>query len=288
MESARKGMSRREILFAMPIGFFAGRSVVATNAIPAPEGGLTIGVITDLHFAVKPTVGTRHYADSEAKLESALRFFKDARVDVILQLGDLVDQGAKAQELEWLGRIAGVFERSGIPWHSVLGNHDLATLSKQDFFGAIGQPERLPHHAFVLKDRLFLLLDANFLADGTPYEAGNFQWTDTWLPDAQQHWIRSVLAEHAPREAIVFVHQNLDCEEDAHGVKNAPAVRRILEQSGRVRAVFQGHQHSGGLRTINGIPYHTLRATVEGPLSAAERYACVIRWDRNWAMTWGP
>jgi alkaline phosphatase len=47
-------------------------------------------------------------------------------------------------------------------------------------------------------------------------------------------------------------------------VKNAAQVRQILEASGKVHAVFQGHHHSGNYSNIAGIHYYTLKALIEG------------------------
>jgi alkaline phosphatase len=58
-------------------------------------------------------------------------------------------------------------------------------------------------------------------------------------------------------------------------VKNAPAVRKVLEGSGKVIAVFQGHNHHGAYRRINGIPYFTMRGMVEGPGLKNNAYAVV-------------
>jgi alkaline phosphatase len=41
-------------------------------------------------------------------------------------------------------------------------------------------------------------------------------------------------------------------------------VRQIFEESGRVRAVFQGHSHQNDLKDINGTHYCTLVAMIEG------------------------
>jgi len=73
------------------------------------------------------------------------------------------------------------------------------------------------------------------------------------------------LAKSKGRPTVVFIHQNLHDEKDVHGVKNAPEVRAILEASGDVIAVFQGHMHPGGLVRLGGVTYCTLRAMVEGP-----------------------
>jgi hypothetical protein len=41
-------------------------------------------------------------------------------------------------------------------------------------------------------------------------------------------------------------------------------VRKILESSGKVLAVFQGHYHQNDYREINRIHYCTLAAMIEG------------------------
>jgi alkaline phosphatase len=67
----------------------------------------------------------------------------------------------------------------------------------------------------------------------------------------------------ATGKAIVFAHQRLDVKND-YGVKNAEQVRKVLEDSGNVLAVFQGHSHKNDLKEIGGIHYCTLVAMVEG------------------------
>jgi hypothetical protein len=60
-----------------------------------------------------------------------------------------------------------------------------------------------------------------------------------------------------------FIHQRLDVKPPL-GIKNAPEVRKVLEESGKVLAVLQGHDHKGGYQEIAGVHYCTLRAMVEG------------------------
>lgn len=74
------------------------------------------------------------------------------------------------------------------------------------------------------------------------------------------------------KPVVVFAHQRLDREPaDSHTVKQAPEVRKILEMSGKVKAVFQGHSHENDLRTVAGIPYCTLKAVGEvSPIGARE------------------
>ena len=63
-------------------------------------------------------------------------------------------------------------------------------------------------------------------------------------------------------------------------MKNATAVRALLEQSKKVLAVFQGHRHEGGYSHINGIHYYTLKAVIEGSGAENSAYAIVEADDR--------
>lgn len=68
-----------------------------------------------------------------------------------------------------------------------------------------------------------------------------------------------------PHKTLVFVHQRLDeAPIEGYRIYSRAAVRSILEKSGKVLAVFQGHSHKNELQTLEGIPYVTLAAMVEG------------------------
>ena len=56
-------------------------------------------------------------------------------------------------------------------------------------------------------------------------------------------------------------------------MKNAPRVREVLEASGKVVAVFQGHSHRNDYREIAGIHYVTLVAMVEGSGAESNGYS---------------
>ena len=227
-----------------------------------PRRPLRVGLITDLHYADKEPAGTRHYRETPRKLaEAAARFAQD-EPDFVVVLGDLID-AAPSVELEqrYLQRIQGDLDRL-IPARRfyVLGNHCVDTLTKDEFLAGVGQ--QTAHYSFDAGDHHFIVLDACFRQDGVPYGRRNFEWTDTAIPEAELRWLHEDLAT-TRRPTIVFAHQRLD-DAGPHAVRNAPAVRRILEDSGRVVAVFQGHSHRNDYQDIGGIHYTTLVAMVEG------------------------
>ena len=56
-------------------------------------------------------------------------------------------------------------------------------------------------------------------------------------------------------------------------MQNADNVRRVLEQSGKVIGVLQGHFHWGNYSDIHGIHYCTIQAIVEGSGPENNSYA---------------
>jgi hypothetical protein len=198
-------------------------------------------------------------------------------VDFLVELGDFKDQGRprdKQNTLSYLETIERVFQRFSGPRYHVLGNHDLDSLSKAEFLNAVdntGIPSHSSYYAFDLKGMHFIVLDANFKSDGSSYENGNFKWHDTNIPARQIEWLTADL-KSTRKPVIAFVHQQLDCEGDLC-VNNAKEVRSILERSGKILAVFQGHNHRGHYSRLSGIHYYTLKAMVEGSGSHNNAYA---------------
>ena len=265
--SDRGRSSRRDFLRAGAALLGAGAVARAAES----QDAVTIGIFTDSHYADRERRGSRWYRDSAAKLAEFVRAMNEAKPTFAIVLGDFVDKGETLEaELGYLRHIEGVYKKFRGPRHHVMGNHDVATFTKEQFVAGTGMPAA--HYAFDAGPLRCIVLDANYRKDFSPYEAGNFNWTDTWIPPAEQKWLAAELAR-TTRKAAVFVHQCLDDEGGAHGVKNAPDVRRVLERSGKVAAVFQGHNHRGAYRQIGGIPYLTMRAMVEGPGLANNAYS---------------
>jgi alkaline phosphatase len=234
------------------------------------EPRLRIGLVTDLHYADKPPLIHRYYRETVPKFAEAAKQFRRDRTDLVIELGDLIDVGDSLEiEQAYLRRIAKDFRATPGQHHYVLGNHCVWRLTKPEFLGIVGQKRSF--YSFDLKGCHFVVLDACFRSDGQPYGRGNFQWTDANIPPAEAEWLRSDL-QRTPRKTLVFVHQRLDVE-PPYGVKNAPAIRNILEESGKVLTVLQGHYHLNGYKEIGGVHYVTLAAMVEGSGEENNAYA---------------
>lgn len=228
---------------------------------PDTDPALRFGIVTDIHYADKPQNGTRYYRESLTKLREGVEQFRNAKLSFVVQLGDLVDAAKDLDtEREWLRQALGVFRAGEIRLNSALGNHCIQTLTKAQFLNELGHERG--HYAFDHAGMRFIILDACYRRDGVSYDAGNFDWKDSEIPVSQRTWLTNQLAT-APGRALVFVHQRLDVP-GVHAVNSAAEVRSILENSGKVLAVFQGHSHQNDHRDINGIDYCTMRAVIEG------------------------
>lgn len=248
------------------------------------------GIVTDCHYADADTVGTRYYRQSLDKLGECVEAMNTQKVDFLVELGDFKDQNSPPVEkktMSYLRVVESVFHKFDGPTYHVLGNHDADNLSKVQFLSNIentGVDHGRSYYSFDFNSVHFVVLDANYKSNEADYDHGNFDWTDANVPPAELQWMkRNLAATHKP--VIVMIHQLLDGAGSVY-VKNATDVRQVLEQSGKVLAVFQGHHHDGSYSLIEGIHYYTLKALVEGSGPENNSYAIVeIQPDMNITVT---
>lgn len=255
-------------LFAAGVGGAAISEVLAAKADAKPA--VRFAMVTDLHHADKNPAGTRHYRQTLTKLAEAAQAFEKAKPAFVVELGDFIDRAKSVEtELAYLKRAQEAFAKLPGDKHYVLGNHCVDTLTKEEFLSAVGQEKS--YYSFDQGGVHFIVLDACFTGEGKPYGRNNSKWDDANIPEKELAWLADDLKQNA-KPTIVFVHQRLDVD-DRHTVKNAPDVRKLLEASGNVLAVFQGHSHKNDHKHINGIHYCVHRAMVEGKGEADNGYS---------------
>lgn len=238
------------------------------------------GIFTDSHYADRDSLGSRYYRESLKKLSECVDIMNDQKVDFLIELGDFKDQGnppEKDETLRFLDIIEKEFSLFNGPRFHVLGNHDHDSISKGEFLERItntGFTKAAAYYSFNVTSVHFIVLDANYSTDGIPYNRGKFDWTDAYIPERQLSWLRKDLKmNNLP--TVVFLHHRLDASWDnsIYGPRNAAEIRKILEDSGNVHIVFQGHEHEGALNRINNITYYTLKGMVEGSGPENNSYA---------------
>lgn len=223
---------------------------------------MKIGIFTDSHYSsAELTCGKRFNSRSLGKIQEAMRYFEEQGCEWVLCLGDLIDHEDEHEKvMSNLRQVAEVFHASSLPVISLMGNHDGFALTQDEFYGVLGEACR--PRTMELENTTLLFLDCCHTSDGVHYAPeGSHDWTDAFLPHPEE--LQKTLAE-AQSPVCLFMHQNVSPGiRSDHCLTNAWAVRRIIEESGKVKRVYQGHYHPGQTETSHGVEYITFPAMCE-------------------------
>lgn len=226
---------------------------------------MKIGIFTDSHFSsAEITCGKRHNSASLDKIAEAYRYFEaDPECVLVICLGDLIDrEGDHQKEIQNLTAVAEIIRESRLHTVCVMGNHDAFTFTRNEFFEIVGSMCRTPLNIKCSNGTTLLFLNTCYYASGESYAPGEGDWKDTFFPRMQE--LEACLND-AEGDVYVFMHQNIDpIVPENHRLSNDAEVREMLERSGKVKTVFQGHYHKGSECELNGIKYITYPAMCEG------------------------
>jgi 3',5'-cyclic-AMP phosphodiesterase len=226
---------------------------------------LKIGFVTDLHFGPqafhdgKLRKLTHHAAALTREVVRAMN--EEVLPDVLVNLGDDIEDESRDADLARYTECQDILRTAKAELVNVAGNHDTIHLTRDDLA-----------HVWRHEGPLFYSLDR-----------GGFHLTvlhtlerkdiEVRIPHAQLEWLEADLAKTSLPVAI-FMHHSAS-EQDLSDsfwfkglphlalVKERAELRGILERSGKVRVVFNGHVHRNHLDVIAGIPYVTIQSLIE-------------------------
>lgn len=226
---------------------------------------LTIGFVTDLHFGPeayhdgKLRKLTAHAGDLTRGVVRAMN--EDLRPDLLVNLGDDIEDESREADLARYTECQEILRTAKAELINVAGNHDTIHLTRED----LSRVWRREGPLFYSIDRGGFHLVVLHTLERKDVEVR--------IPRAQLEWLEEDLAR-TRLPVIVLMHhsaseQDLDDSFWFKGlahlalVKERAELRRILEESGKVRVVFNGHVHRNHVDVIHGIPYVTLQSLVE-------------------------
>jgi Icc protein len=221
---------------------------------------MKIGVVADIHCG--PDTDMQLGSRSPAMLETFGEAMEAFKPDLIVDLGDRVNAIAAGQDRQRTVWVRRMLAQTGVPVHHVIGNTDLANLTKPELMEILGK--RTPQECVQGTGFRILLLDSL----DPPFERVGGQ-----IGHEQREWLEAALHE-SPEPCLVFSHHPLDeqslaghryfAERPEHAyVGNRTRVRKALEEGRTVRAVFSGHLHWTRATWISGIPYATVGSLVD-------------------------
>ena len=224
---------------------------------------MKIGLFADSHYCNKESIGNRKPMLSFEKIKTAMESFKQNEVDLIICLGDLVDEcDTKSENVDCIKQLCEMIYSYNIPFFSLMGNHDYQNFTRKEF--NTYTKGAYPPFVYEKENVTLVFLDCNYDKDGNVYKPNEIDWTDANLPVDQLKKLESILKDKKKKKIYIFSHQNIDNTiDESHVVKNSDEIREAISNSKSVKMVIQGHYHLGKDTKIDKVLYHTLKAMCE-------------------------
>lgn len=224
-----------------------------------------IAFLTDVHFGPRAYYGgkLRKLTDLAGPLtrDFVARMNEQERPDLVVNLGDVIEDENRDQDLERYGQFLQILGGLSAPAVHVAGNHDRVHLSDQDLLGLWGKNGRL-HYSFDLAGFHFLVVETMEVKDrGVFLPSDELVFVERDL--GQTRLPTLVLMHHPASDQALEGNRWFEKAPELCRIAERRRLRRVFESSGKVRAVFNGHAHWNHFDAINSIPYFTLQSLIE-------------------------
>ena len=270
MEGLKFQINRRTFLTTAALGSVG----LSLSGMPSLSGkaSLRFGLVTDSHYADRNPGNVRFYRESLDKMREFTQIMNREKVDFVIHLGDFKDEDPQQRSedtLRYLQDMERVYGEFSGPRYHCLGNHDVDSITKQQFLAHVENTNIATdksYYSFDTKGWHIIVLDANYHADGRDqYYKEGADWQDPNIPDFELQWLQNELKQNQGPTLVFCHHPLFDYKEGEanYKVHQYRSVQKMLEGHGRVRAVFQGHVHREHHENINNIHYLTQLAMVD-------------------------
>lgn len=226
---------------------------------------MRFALISDVHFGPEAShqgkLRKLTHRSEELVREFVRKMREEAQPDLIVNLGDVLEDESSEQDRVRYARFVSLLREIGKPILHVAGNHDTINLTTRELCGLWGTTDDVTYSRDYDGIHFSVLRTVEYRGDRIE------------LPEEQIRWLeRDLAATSLP--SIVLMHHpvsemrlegNRWFEKRPHlcRVVERRAVREVIEASGKVLAVFNGHVHWNHLDIIKGIPYVTLQSLIE-------------------------
>lgn len=219
---------------------------------------LKLAVITDIHNGKDS--GRRLGSKAPYLVERFVKAANNFEPDMAVDMGDRVSGGSKENDETYMTELKDLFNKLAAPVHSLIGNHDIKYLSREENEEIMDSPST--SHSMDINGYHLTFWNPNVDTndDGELY-----------LTKEDLDWLKDDLAK-TDKPTILFSHaglENVEADPEGDNIDNlneidnrffypeSKKVRRILEKSGNVILAMSGHRHRKRVREINGIHYVT-------------------------------
>ncbi|MCB9991119.1 MAG: metallophosphoesterase [Rhodospirillales bacterium] len=217
---------------------------------------LRIAVATDIHNGpdTKDKLGSKAPRLMKAFAKAANNF----GVDCVIDIGDRISFKDQNTDTRYMKGLKALYNKIAAPLFSVLGNHDVKFLTREENAQIMGCPAES-----YSRD-----INGHHLIFWNPHHHCSEEGLS--LEQRDMDWLRDDLAKNKDKPTLLFSHVPLDNihGEEKHRVERyffwneGANVRKILEDAGNVILCMHGHRHKNQHRDINGIHYITQQSLV--------------------------
>jgi len=248
------------------------------------EPFLKVGLVADPQYANQPPSGKRNYRESLWKLQEAIDTFNFNKVDLVQNLGDIINDKWESYEA-----ILPLYDKlnPNINNYHLLGNHEFAvdSIHLKDILDRLSMPDY--YYSYSKKGWRFIVLDATDIAyfsnslhdlkiqeidlyfQNTKGQSNSYDWNSA-IGKPQQNWLKQELenADILGQKVILFSHMPIRPIDNPHNLWNDDEIISIIEHSPNVVAFINGHNHTGGYDFKKGIHYITIFGMVDTMVSS--------------------
>lgn len=238
---------------------------------------LRMGLVADPQYCDAAPFNNRQFRLSPDKLKAAIDTFNRWKIDVLVNLGDIIDRGPES-----FRPIRSIYDRLKAPQYNLLGNHEFHQVPaelKPTILDSLDMGA--PYCDFTLKGWRFILLDGTELAgyarEAHPdlAEEADSLWQSVqgkargkpWnggIGHKQREWLRQRLdmAAYHNEQVIMFCHFPIMPAGHHSNLWNDLQMRQLIRPYPNVVAWIAGHYHNGNYRFFQDVHHLTLRGMV--------------------------
>ncbi len=241
---------------------------------------LKIGLVADVQYCNCETAGAREYSKSLTKLDEAAKAINSEKVDMTVELGDLIDRDYASFD-----PVLRLLNSLKSRWVFIPGNHDFNVAdslkkkvwkmipAKKGYWSEVVGNIRLLYLngfqnsviAYTNRSRDFAE-NAERLKKLEEEKAKNASDWNGGLGRKQLDWIKDQVTQASllKQTLLVFGHQPI-IPDEAHSMWDSRKLLEILSGYHGQVLYFCGHKHSGGDHSIGNTRIINLKGMVEQP-----------------------
>jgi Icc protein len=227
---------------------------------------LRLAIVTDIHHGTPKL--TKRGDRALDLLDQFLAFCADYGPDLILDLGDRINDQDRETDRRLLGEVAAKFQGLNTPHAHLDGNHDSDFLLPEDNVEAFGTGGHASRD--VNGYHLVFWNASTKIPRPEPFRAteADLEWLATDLAATE---LPSIVFSHVPFSGASMVGNYWFQNNPEHATyPNAAEIREIVEASGQVILCAAGHVHWNTLHTVAGIPHITIQSLTESFTTGGE------------------